>query len=115
MEHERNVKRGGVASKTTELCMDMSPAFTKGAQEQFSNVSITFEKFHVIKAVNDAVDKARRNEQKSCKDLKNAQYIWLKNENNLTKNQKGNARSVKRLQLMVFSCSFSSYSNLINT
>lgn len=85
---ERLESKGGDASKITEVCMDMSPAFMKGAQEQFPNAAITFDKFHVIKAVNEAVDKVRRNEQKSCKDLKNTRYIWLKNENNLTKNQK---------------------------
>ncbi|UII57886.1 transposase [Cytobacillus spongiae] len=41
-----------------------------------------------MKAVNEAVDKVRRNEQKSCTELKNTRYVWLKNEKNLTKKQK---------------------------
>ncbi|XJZ27498.1 transposase [Bacillota bacterium Lsc_1132] len=65
----------------------MSPAFIKGAQENFPKAPITFDKFHVINAVNDAVDQVRRNEQKNCLDLKNTRYVWLKNESNLTKKQ----------------------------
>lgn len=80
--------KGGKADRITEVCMDMSPAFIKGAEENFPNAAVTFDKFHVIKAVNEAVDKVRRNEQKSCADLKNTRYVWLKNENNLTKKQK---------------------------
>lgn len=79
---------GGSAEKVTEVCMDMSPAFVKGATNNFPNASITFDKFHVIKAANEAVDLVRRNERKSSADLKNTRYIWLKNEKNLTKKQK---------------------------
>jgi transposase len=68
--------------------MDMSPAFIKGARDNFPHAHITFDKFHVMKLVNKAVDEVRREEQKSCEDLKHTRYIWLKNERNLTANQK---------------------------
>jgi transposase len=68
--------------------MDMSPAFIKDATDQFPDADITFDKFHVIQAVNKAVDKVQRQERKSCADLKNTRYIWLKNEQNLTANKK---------------------------
>lgn len=79
---------GGNAQHVEELCMDMSPAFIKGAAEHFPNAAITFDKFHVIKLANDAVDQVRRDERKSCVDLKDTRYIWLKNEENLSKEQK---------------------------
>lgn len=41
-----------------------------------------------MKNVNESVDEVRRKEQKTCADLKNTRYIWLKNENNLTAEQK---------------------------
>ncbi|OZI11244.1 hypothetical protein CEW92_12600 [Bacillaceae bacterium SAS-127] len=63
--------KGGNADLVTEVYMDMFPAFIKGAEENFPKAAITFDKFHVIKVVNGAVDKVRRNEQKSCVDLKN--------------------------------------------
>lgn len=78
----------GNVDNVEELCMDMSPAFIKGAEENFPKASVTFDKFHVIKSVNEAVDKVRRTERKSCADLKDTRYIWLKNEENLTRNQK---------------------------
>jgi transposase len=79
---------GGCADMVTEVCMDMSPAFIKGATESFPNASITFDKFHVIQAANKAVDQVQRQERKTCADLKNTRYIWLKNEQNLTASQK---------------------------
>lgn len=86
---------GGSAEKVTEVCMDMSPAFIKGATEHFPNASITFDKFHVIQSANEAVDLVRRNERKSSVDLKNTRYMWLKNEKNLTKKQKENLDRLK--------------------
>jgi transposase len=78
---------GGDATKVTEVCMDMSPAFIKGATENFPKAAITFDKFHVIQAANEAVDKVRRTESKSCIDLKNTRYLWLKNPENLNPTQ----------------------------
>lgn len=90
---------GGNAEKVTEVCMDMSPAFIKGATENFPNASITFDKFHVIKSANEAVDDVRRNESKRTNELKNTRYIWLKNENNLTKAQRETLDKLKDCEL----------------
>lgn len=79
---------GGKAENVTEVCMDMSPSFIKGATEHFPAASITFDKFHIIQAANKAVDQVQRQERKSCADLKNTRYIWLKNEKNLTDKQR---------------------------
>lgn len=68
--------------------MDMSPAFIKGATENFPKAAITFDKFHVIKIANEVVDEVRRTESKRTDELMNTRYIWLKNETNLTKAQK---------------------------
>jgi transposase len=90
---------GGDANKVTEVCMDMSPAFIKGAKDNFPKASITFDKFHVIKAVNEAVDEVRRTESKSCVELKQTRYLWLKNEKNLTKEQKETLGKLKDCEL----------------
>ena len=90
---------GGDANKITEVSMDMSPAFIKGATENFPHASITFDKFHVIQAANEAVDKVRRTESKSTAELKNTRYIWLKNEINLTKEQKETLDKLKDCEL----------------
>lgn len=93
---------GGDADKVTEVCMDMSPAFIKGATDHFPKASITFDKFHVIQAANKAVDEVRRNESKSCAELKNTRYIWLKNEINLSKEQKETLGKLKDCELDTF-------------
>ncbi len=53
---------GGKVDNITEVCMDMSPAFIKGAEENFPNAANTSDKFHVIQAANEAVDEVRRKE-----------------------------------------------------
>jgi transposase len=79
--------------------MDMSPPFIKGAKSNFPNAQIIFDKFHVIKLLNEAVDEVRRQEQKTCVDLKLTRYIWLKNEKNLTASQKEKLAKLKDCHL----------------
>jgi len=73
----------GSPEKIENICCDMSPAFIKGVEENFINADITFDKFHVMQAVNKAVDEVRRQEQAQNNFLKNTRYIWLKNPENL--------------------------------
>ncbi|WP_077296206.1 ISL3 family transposase [Virgibacillus pantothenticus] len=96
---ERLEEQGGHAKNITEVCMDMSPAFIKGASDYFPEASITFDKFHVIQEANKAVDEVRRNERKTCAELKNTRYAWLKNEENLTKKQKSMLDKLKDSEL----------------
>lgn len=75
-------------NKVSEFCCDMSPAFISGIEECFPEAHITFDKFHIIKMLNKAVDKVRRSERKKRSELKHTKYIWLKNPTNLTDRQK---------------------------
>jgi transposase len=72
----------------SEFSIDMSPAFIKGISENFSWASMTFDKFHVMKLINEAIDKTRREEQKENKGLKNTRFIWLKNSKKVGKDEK---------------------------
>jgi transposase len=76
---------GGCSGHIKDACCDMSPAFIRGIEDTFENSSITFDKFHVIKVINEAVDEVRRSEQKTRPELKKTRYAWLKNPENLTK------------------------------
>ena len=78
----------GKGDNVTDFSLDMSKAFIKGILEEFKNAHLTFDKFHVIKLMNDAVDQVRRQEQQTRPELKKTRYIWLKNEQNLTENQR---------------------------
>ncbi len=90
---------GGSAENITEVCMDMSAAFIKGAEENFPTAAITFDKFHVIQAANEAVDEVRRKERKSSAMLKDTRYLWLKNPENLTDSQKKTMAKLKDCDL----------------
>lgn len=61
---------GGRAEQVEELCMDMLPACLKGAQAEFPGAEITFDKFHVLRLLNAAVDEVRRQEQRERPELK---------------------------------------------
>ena len=75
------------ASRIKEVCIDMSAAYIKGVTENLTEAEITFDKFHAVKLVNDAVDQVRHIESKTQPSLKGSRYVWLKNEANLSAGQ----------------------------
>jgi len=68
--------------------MDMSVSYKAGCRENFAHSEIVFDRFHIKKVVNEAVDKVRKAEVKHCDNLKKTKYLWLKNEQNLNEQQK---------------------------
>jgi transposase len=78
---------GGDPDRIAEVCIDMSPAFVKGVAEHLPNAEVTFDKFHIVKIVNDAVDEVRRAERKTHAELKGTRYIWLRNPDTLSERQ----------------------------
>lgn len=84
---ELEVKQGDRKSIKQVSC-DMSPAFIKGVKENLPEAEITFDKFHIIKLINEAVDQVRREEGRYTPELKGNRYIFLKNSVNLTEKQK---------------------------
>jgi transposase len=78
----------GKAESITQASCDLSPAFVKGVTDNLENAQITFDKFHVMKLINEGVDQVRREESKTFPILKKSRYAVLKNEVNLTKKQK---------------------------
>lgn len=89
----------GSAEKVANFCCDMSPAFISGIEANFKNAAITFDRFHVMKLMNEALDQVRREEQAHNTTLKSTRYIWLKNPENLTGNQKKTLGSLKDMHL----------------
>jgi transposase len=92
-----------------QVSCDMSPAFIKGVKENLPQAEITFDKFHIIKLINEAVDQVRREEARYTPQLKGTRYVFLKNETNLTEKQKGikeelslaklNLKSIRAMQI----------------
>ena len=92
-------KHKGCADNVQYVCCDMSPAFIEGVENDISNASIIFDKIHVMKMTNAAVDVVRRTERSENLVLKKTRYIWLKNPENLTKQQVKALKSLKDMNL----------------
>ena len=78
---------GGTAEQIEEACLDMSAAFIRGLGEQFPDAQLTFDNFHLMQLLNDAVDQVRRAEQRTAPELKGTRYVWLKNDWNRSEKQ----------------------------
>jgi transposase len=48
----------------------MSPAFISGCEKYLPNTAITFDRFHVFKEINKAMDNVEKNERRANFDLK---------------------------------------------
>lgn len=78
----------GVPENITDACLDMSKAFIKGVTEALPNAEITFDPFHLVKHMNDALSQVRAEEAKIYpKMMKGSRYAFLKNPENLTQKQ----------------------------
>ena len=93
--------KGGVALKRFErkigpckenvrsVSMDMASSFNLWAATFLPSAARIIDRFHVIKALNDRVDKARRRvmamvDEKTAKKIKGNRYVFLKNREMLT-------------------------------
>ena len=92
---------GGRPENIKQACCDMSPAFIRGIEDTFEGSTITFDKFHIVKIINEALDEVRRQEQKDRPELKKTRFAWLKNPPNLTVKQQTiiETLNVKKLNL----------------
>ncbi len=78
----------GDPEKITSACIDMSKAFIKGIREEIPNAEVTFDPFHVIQLMNNALGAVRTEEAKLFPELlKGSRYVFLKNPENLTEKQ----------------------------
>lgn len=80
-------EHNGKANNIKQVCCDMSPAFIKGVRENLESAKITFDKFHIVKLINEAVNQVRKEEVKNEPSLKKSRYVFLKNRKNLTQKE----------------------------
>jgi transposase len=71
-------------SAITDVSCDMSPAFIKGVGIDFPQAAITFDRFHIMKLMNEAVDLVRREEQRTQPVLKKSRFAWMTRPDHLT-------------------------------
>jgi len=93
------VEHGGKGEQVEEFCLDMSPAFQSGIETEFPHAQMTFDQFHLMKLMNQAVDEVRREEQKMRPELKGTRYLWLKNEWNHSERQAELFHTLRQLDL----------------
>lgn len=84
------------------VSMDMASSYTSWAAGFLPNAMIVIDRFHVIKALNGRVDKARRKvmamvDEGTAKKITGNRYVFLKNREDLTpKEEKKLARGLAR-------------------
>ena len=96
---------GGQPGQVTKVCCEMSPAFIRGVAEQLPNAEITFDRYHVIAALNTSSwcpprcgssrtsrrarrgRRVRKAERRTAPELARSKYLWLKRPERLNERQ----------------------------
>lgn len=88
-------------AKVGTISMDMWKAYLSTAKEILPNAEIVHDRFHLVKYLNDAIDKVRRREVKTHDELKQSRYALLKNKENLTETQRIKFESISSANYQV--------------
>jgi len=97
-------KHNGHRHAITQVSMDMSPAYQRGVVDNCRHAQVVFDKFHVIKNANEAVDKVRRAEVRLggagvWDALYKSQWLWRKNPEHLTDLEQQRLASIQNKNL----------------
>ena len=93
----------GQAFNIKHISMDMSKAYKKGADENFPDAKVTYDRFHVAEHATEAVNDVRRREysyllmaedEERINCLKGQRYLFLKNHKNLDDEGKEKVRGL---------------------
>ncbi|MGH9447257.1 MAG: ISL3 family transposase [Terriglobia bacterium] len=88
---EQLLAHNGHPKAITQIAIDMSPAYLKGARENFGNAHIVFDKFHVVSQVSTAVEEVRRKEARTDaaarEHLEKTCWLWRKNPEGWTEKE----------------------------
>jgi transposase len=82
------IKKGCDTSRISQVSIDLSPAFISGVTEHLPHAQITFDRFHVKKLLNEAMNTVRASQKKEHDILKGHKYLFLKNNDNLSTKQR---------------------------
>lgn len=70
------------------VSMDMWTSYMNATEDLLPKAKIVHDRFHLVKYLNDAIDKTRRREVRNNEELINTKYVLLKNPENLTEKQR---------------------------
>jgi transposase len=98
------IKHNGDPQALKQVSMDMSGAYQSGAANTCPQAQLVFDKFHVIKNANEALDQVRRAElrlgDKSVQvDLRGSQWLWRKNPENLNSQEQQRMAGIQNKNL----------------
>lgn len=79
--------------KITHVSLDMWDPYIKAIKEQCPNAKLVFDKFHVVKKINEAIDSVRKKEfaqatEEERINMKHKRWIILHKKSNLNQKQK---------------------------
>lgn len=81
--------RGAYKDKVRSVTLDMSKSYISACELYMPKANMAFDRFHIVKKLNEAIDDIRREEQKQVRaELKNTRYLWLKKASTLSENQR---------------------------
>jgi transposase len=89
--------KGAQAEQIQQVSMDLSPAFIAGVKDTFPCAQITFDRFHIVKLLNEAMDAVRKAERREHDALKGHKYTFLRNPESLSKTQQQQLTNMIRL------------------
>ena len=94
-------RHNGHAGQITDISIDMSKAYHSAAKRCCPKAGIVFDRFHVIKQVNKAVDEVRKREHRLLSHqgkspLKKKRWLWLKRPDRLDSRQLQELEALKQ-------------------
>jgi transposase len=101
VKYLRRQKEGGLLAAVEEVTCDMWDGYANAATEVFGkDVRVTIDRFHVMKNFQEQLTDARRQIQRGlgkddAKALKGTRWLWLKNWENLTEQERAELEGLK--------------------
>jgi len=98
----QQAKQAGVLAQVVEVTTDMWDAYVAVAREAFGeSVIVTIDRFHVMKNFQECLTGARRELQRKLSKeereaLKGSRWLWTKNPENLTAEQRQELEALKK-------------------
>ena len=88
------------------VCLDMWAPYEASVRRHASQALMVFDRFHLVKHLNEAVDKVRREMVRTLTGtartlIKGTRYLWLKNPENLTRKQGASLTALLTLNLPI--------------
>lgn len=92
-------------ARVKAVAIDMSPAYLKAVEEHLPDADVVFDRFHIVKLLNDKLSQLRRGLYRQAKEdlqkevLKGTRWLLLKHPENLDESRDEKKRLEEALQL----------------